>query len=88
MPLQTIGTIIVAGLVIFLAITLFRRPLGCLLRILLNTVGGFILLFILNYLGQFIGISIGINWVNAVIVGILGLPGVGLLLILQWLLVI
>ena len=83
-----IATLVVAGVLVVLCIVIFLKPLGCLLRLLLNTVGGFIVLFILNFLGGFIGISLGLNWVNAVVVGILGLPGVGLLLILQWLLII
>lgn len=84
--LQTIGTVAVIGVLIFLFYKLFRRPLGCLFRLLINTVGGFLTLLLLNFLGGFIGISLGLNWINAIIVGIFGLPGVGFLLILQWLL--
>ena len=85
---QNIGSIALVGVLILLSITIFRKPIGCLLRLLLNTIGGFVVLFILNFLGGFIGISLGINWINAIVVGIFGIPGVGLLLILQWLLVI
>ena len=87
-PLQTLSTVVIAGLVIFLCVTLLRKPLGCLLRLLLNTVGGFILLIILNYLGRFIGVELELSLFNAVVVGVLGLPGVGFLLILRWLLII
>ena len=85
---ESIATIIIAGGLIALCVVIFLKPLGCLLRLLVNTLGGFVVLFILNFLGGFIGISLGLNWVNAIVVGILGLPGVGLLLILQWLLII
>jgi len=81
-----LGVIILIGILILLTVTIFRRPFGCLLRLVMNTIVGFITLFILNFIGQFFGITLGINLLNAVIVGILGLPGVGLLLILQWLL--
>jgi len=54
----------------------------------LNIALGFISLIIINILGSFIGISIGINWLNALVVGIFGVPGAALLLILQWLLLI
>ncbi|MCL2588168.1 MAG: pro-sigmaK processing inhibitor BofA family protein [Oscillospiraceae bacterium] len=84
--LQTIGTGVVAIVVILIAIAIFVKPLGCLLRLFFNTIGGFIVLFILNFFGGFIGISLGLNWFNAVIVGIFGLPGVGFLLILQFIL--
>jgi len=84
--LPSFSPLMIAGVLILFAIILFRRPLGLLFRLVLNTIGGFIVLFILNFLGQFIGVSLGINWINAIIVGIFGLPGVGFLLILQWLL--
>ena len=82
-PIETVGTVVVAAVIILLSVTIFRKPLKLLLRLLLNTIGGFILLFLLNAVGQFAGITLGINWFNAVVVGILGLPGVGLLLIFQ-----
>ena len=84
--LQTIGILVIAAVVTLLSITIFRKPIGLLFRLLVNTIGGFLVLFVLNFLGQFIGISLGITWFNAIVVGIFGLPGVGFLLILQWLL--
>ena len=85
-PIETIGTLILAAVIILLSVTIFGRPLKLLLRLLLNTIGGFLFLFLLNFLGQFVGISLGINLFNAVVVGIFGLSGLGLLLILPWLL--
>ena len=85
---QSIGIVTISALAVLLAITLFRRPIGFLIRLLFNTLGGFVALFLLNFFGQFIGVTLGLNWFNAVIVGIFGLPGVGLLLIMQWLLII
>jgi len=84
--MSNLGVIILIGILILLTVTIFRRPVGCLLRLVINTIGGFITLFLLNLVGQFFGITLGFNLLNAVIVGIFGLPGVGLLLILQWLL--
>ena len=56
------------------------------LKFIFNTLLGFAVLIIVNFLGGYIGISLGVNWINAVVIGILGLPGVALLLVLQWLL--
>jgi len=86
--IQNVGTIVLAGILLLLGVMLLRKPVRLLFRLVVNTIGGFIGLFGLNFLGQFIGVSLGINWFNAIIVGIFGLPGVGLLLILQWLLVV
>jgi len=83
--MSNLGAIIVIGILILLTVVILRRPVGCLLRLVMNTIGGFITLFIFNFIGQFFGIALGFNLLNAVIVGILGLPGVGLLLILRWL---
>ena len=83
---QSIGTLVIATALVLLCVAIFKKPVGCLLRLFVNTLGGFIALFVLNFLGAFIGISLGVNWTNAVIVGIFGLPGVGFLLIFQLLL--
>lgn len=87
-PLQDFSMIIVVALLVLASITIFRKPMRLILRLLINTIGGFITLFIINWLGAFVGFSIGLNLLNAVIVGIFGLPGVGLLLIFQWLLAV
>jgi len=86
--LETIGIVIIAGILILLGVTLFLKPIRLLLRLLVNTIAGFFALFVLNYIGGLFGVTLGINLFNAVIVGIFGLPGVGLLLLLQWLLII
>ena len=45
-----------------------------------------LILFLFNLVGGFINLSIPINALNALITGVLGIPGVILLLILQWIL--
>ena len=54
-----------------------------LLKLLINAALGYIALFILNFFGGFIGLSLGLNFVNAVVVGFLGVPGVILLTLLK-----
>ncbi|MEW8973824.1 MAG: pro-sigmaK processing inhibitor BofA family protein [Tissierellaceae bacterium] len=58
-------------------------PIKILMRLIINGIIGGIILFLFNLLGNIIGISIVINPLNAIIVGVLGIPGVVLLLILQ-----
>ena len=53
-------------------------------KILINAVLGFVLLFVFNGLGSVIGVTIEINWISAVIAGVLGVPGIALMLILKW----
>lgn len=58
-------------------------PIKVLMKLLVNGIIGGIILFLFNLVGGILGISIVINPLNAIIVGILGVPGVVLLLILQ-----
>ncbi|ADH59892.1 pro-sigmaK processing inhibitor BofA [Thermoanaerobacter mathranii subsp. mathranii str. A3] len=59
-------------------------PKKFLLKIIINgIIGGFILL-IINLLGKSIGLYIAINPVTALVAGFLGIPGIILLIILQY----
>lgn len=58
-------------------------PIKMLIKLVWNGILGGILLFIVNLIGNFIGISLTINPITALIAGFLGIPGVILLLILQ-----
>ena len=64
---------------------LFKTPLKLAMQVLLNTLLGFGALFLLNLPEAVTGISLGVNLLNALVIGILGVPGLGLLLLVQWL---
>ena len=78
------------GLVIaFLAVTCLRllsTPLKMALRLVLNSALGFGALWLLQLTASFSGITLGVNLFNALTIGVLGLPGLGLLVLLQWVL--
>ena len=63
---------------------LLKKPLGLAFKLLLNALSGFVFLFIFNILGSFFKISLGLNWLNAIVAGVLGIPGVVLLLLLKY----
>lgn len=67
-------------------LALLHRPLGHLLRLAARSAVGLAVLALFSQVGQFIGVSLGVNLVNALILGVLGVPGFGLLLMLQWVL--
>ncbi|MBE6047963.1 MAG: pro-sigmaK processing inhibitor BofA [Clostridium sp.] len=67
-----IGIVILAILIKF-----FKWPI----KILLNGIFGVFLLYVVNFFGASFGIHIGINIVTALIAGILGIPGVIVLII-------
>ena len=78
------------GLVIaFLAVTglrLLSTPLKLVLRVVCNAALGLGALWLVQLSGSWHGITLGINAFNALVVGVLGLPGLGLLAVLQWVL--
>ena len=53
---------------------------------MVNALLGAMILFLFNFVGGFFSLSIPINALNALITGVLGVPGVILLLVLQWIL--
>lgn len=81
---------IIAGLLLaFFLITLLRvlrAPLRLALRLLGNTALGFAALWCVHATTALTGITLGLNAFNALVIGILGLPGFVLLLLTQWVL--
>ena len=67
-------------------VRLFSAPLKVALRVLINSVLGVGALWLLNLTGGVTGIALGLNIFNSLTVGILGVPGLFLLLLLQWVL--
>lgn len=58
---------------------MFLVPIKILLRLVINSIAGAITIILINWIGSFWGIHISLNILSAVIVGILGVPGVILL---------
>ena len=81
-------TTIIIVLLIFLFLLIFKSSLKFIIKLAFNTLIGFVLLFLFNKVGALIGVSLALNWTNAIVSGVFGLAGIALLLILQWLTVI
>lgn len=75
---------VLAALTLALAALLWK-PLKLLLRLALRTALGGGLLAVLQPLGNLLGVQLGVNLCNALVLGVLGAPGLGLLLLLNWL---
>ena len=73
-----------AGLVLCAALLLLRRPAAWLLRLALRSSVWLAVLALFSQVGRLVGISLGVSLVNALVLGVLGAPGLGLLLMLQW----
>ena len=61
-------------------------PLKFILRLLYNGIIGGLMLWVLNLVGGFFNVGVAINPITALIAGFLGIPGVLLLLVLQYIL--
>lgn len=82
---QTLG--VLAGTVgILFLLTVLRRPLQGLARLCARTGAGLCALAVFAPIGSWLGAGLGVNLFNALILGVLGAPGFGLLLMLRWVL--
>jgi inhibitor of the pro-sigma K processing machinery len=75
---------IAGGLILVILLVLLRRPLRGLARLLARTGVWLAVLFGISQVGTFIGVNLGVNLANALLLGILGVPGLGLLLMVHW----
>ena len=83
---QKIIASLLVGFFIIALIRVFRTPLRVALKLLLNTLLGFLALWAVNLTAAWTGSALGLNLLNALVIGILGLPGFVLLLLVQWVL--
>lgn len=74
------------ALVLAAALALLRRPVEWLLSTVLRTGVGLAVLYVLSGVGRLVGVHLGVNLVNALVLGLLGAPGFGLLLLVNWVL--
>lgn len=70
--------ILIAIIVISILVILFKSSMNLIIKLLSNTIMGFILIFIFNIFG----LGIPINWITLLITAIFGLAGAGTLGIL------
>lgn len=75
---------IAGGLIALIALLALRRPLEWLVRLAARTGVGLGVLMLLSSVGEAIGVHLGVNLFNALVMGLLGAPGFGLLLMMNW----
>ena len=84
------GAVAAVLCLLFIAVILrvFAKPLGAVLKLLLNTALGIFALFLFRTLEPLTGLHLGLNLFNASVLGVLGFPGFVLLLLLRWVLAV
>ena len=87
--METLNTVLLLALAVIVVIVLVRiisAPIKLIFKLLINTAIGFGILFLINLVGQNFGFQLEMNLLHALIVGIFGIPGVVVLILLQFLL--
>jgi len=70
-------------ILIYLLGRMFLMPIKLILRLVYNALIGGAMLWVLNYAGAHVGFNIAVNPITALIAGLLGLPGVILLIMFK-----
>jgi inhibitor of the pro-sigma K processing machinery len=83
---QKVIAALLAGFFLIALLRVFQAPLRVAVKLLANTLLGFLALWAVNLTAGITGLTLGLNLWNALVIGILGLPGFGLLLLVQWVL--
>jgi len=61
-------------------------PIRIVIKLVYNALIGGVILLLINFIGRYLGLHIALNPVTALVVGFLGVPGVIMLLVLQYIL--
>lgn len=61
---------------IFIFGRIFIVPIKKILKLVLNSILGGVVIFIINVIGANFGFHIGLNFLTSILIGLLGLPGV------------
>ena len=79
------GAAVIGIILLIVVVRIFTAPIKLVLKFGVNTLLGFGGLIAADIFGAYIGLNLGVNFINAAAVGILGLPGFVLLVLLKWL---
>lgn len=68
---------------LFLFGRIFIVPVKKILKLVLNSIIGGIVIFIINLVGASFGFHIGLNFFTSIVIGFLGFPGAVILIIIK-----
>lgn len=84
--MEDFASILIPLLLVALLLRLMILPIRLGWKLCLNSACGFACLWLLNTVSGFTGLYFPVNWVTAAVAGFLGLPGIGVLALLQFVL--
>lgn len=83
MDVNIIITVVICIIFLLIFGKIFLLPVKKIFKLVINTGLGALAIFVINTIGTSFGFHIGLNIINALIVGILGIPGAALLILLK-----
>ncbi len=86
MDFTMILPILIGVAVLFIVLKLLALPMKIIIKLVINGLVGGLVIFIVNLIGANFGFMIDLTWITALIVGFLGVPGVVIVTILQFIL--
>lgn len=83
MQTNAVITFLACVIVLFLFGKIFILPIKSIVKLILNSILGAVIIYVINKVGAAWGFYIGLNIFTSIFVGILGIPGAILLVILK-----
>ena len=86
MSLENYAFLVYLGCIIMILFIgkIFILPIKKIFKLMLNSIIGGVLIYIINVLGNQFNFHIGLNWGTILCSGLLGIPGVILLVVLKF----
>lgn len=81
--MENIVTLLIPALLAVLLVRLMLMPMKLIFKVGIHSGCGFLCLWLLNTVSWFTGVYFPVNAVTVLIAGFLGLPGIGLLALLE-----
>ena len=76
-------TFLACSIILLILGKVFILPIKSIVKLILNSILGAVIIYIINKIGATWGFYIGLNIFTSIFVGILGIPGAVLLIILK-----
>lgn len=86
MDFTMILPILIGVAILFVVLKLLALPMKIIIKLVINGLVGGVIIFVVNLIGANFGFMIDLTWITALIVGFLGVPGVVVVAILQFVL--
>ena len=80
---EIVAAVIIAAILIWILYKVFTKPMKLIFKLIANSLIGFVILFLLKIAGAYIGIRVSAGIYSALIAGILGVPGIILLILIE-----